>query len=680
MAFRQLFGRYSTHSHLFGLVAAVVVPLLAFAAFVLMRYASAEQARIEQESVRIATQTGLVVDSELRRLSAKLEGLRASSAVTGDDLGRLHSEAKSLVEDGDELIVLRDFGTRQLFNTSRPYGAELPPAVTIQPDEKAALDRGQPVVSDVYASPISGEPRIAVAIPILRDMASAYVLAITVPTTRIRDALLPVVPNGWIVGVGDRHGAYVARSTKHEELSGKPGLPEYIQQVVGRSGTFTSPNFEGLQLLAGYFRSDFSGWFFTANVPLNTVQQPLRETLINFAAIGTAALVLSGLLAVMFSQGIIAATAGLAERARRLGEGQNITPLASHLAEFAIVGDALVGASSQIAERARDRERAIEREALLASIFDAVGVYVGVVERNGGSYRFVVANRASAAIFGRRRSEDSLVGAALSDLIGDQADLLHWLSLCDRACAATNPITAEFSLPSGANDRRLYLGTFTAIPAAPGGQKRVAFTAMDITERKRSEEQRRLLVNELNHRVKNSLTIVQSIASQTLRSVKSIGEARTALSSRLVSLARTHDILTRENWEGAWLSDLIVHICDAYGGEERVALHGPVVRLTPARALTLSLVLQELMANSAKYGAMSVEGGHIAIRWHIEEAQSGRRLLIHFEESGGPPVSPPAHRGFGSRLFAASFASAGEGTIALDYRRSGLVCEIETAI
>jgi PAS domain S-box-containing protein len=675
---RQLIGRYSTHLHLFGLVAAVVVPLIAFAALVLVRYADAEQARIEQEAIRIASQTGLLVEAELKRQIAKLEALTSSSALANNDFARFHAEAKLLVEGREDILVLRDLGARQLFNTQRPYGAELPPAVPISAEDKANLNRGQPVVSDVYKSPLSGEPRIAVALPIIRNGAAAYVLAITVPTTHVRDALLPATPAGWVVAVGDRQGAYVARSMRHEDVSGNPGLPEYIQQVVGRSGKFTSANFEGLLLLAGYSRSDVSGWFFTANIPLNTVHQPLRDSLTNLAAIGVAALVLSGLLAITFSQGITSATAGLAERARRLGEGQSITPLTTQLSEFATVGDALVTASLAIAERVRERERALEREALLASIFDATGIYVGVVEARGDDQYFVVANRAAAAIFGR--TEQTLIGAAAGALALDQADLAQWLSLCRRAGAEAAPITAEFSLRPADGDRRLYLGTFTAIPSGPEGRRRVAFTAMDITERKRSEEQRQLLVNELNHRVKNSLTIVQSIASQTLRSANSVADARAALTGRLISLARTHDVLTKENWEGAYLDDIIAHITEAYGGSERISAQGPSVRLPPPLALTLSLVLHELMTNSAKYGAMAVEGGRVNIRWRTEESPTGKRLAMRFEETSGPAVAPPAHKGFGSRLFEASFSSAQEGNIRLDYRPGGLVCEIETAL
>jgi hypothetical protein len=185
--------RLSTQAYLLCLVAAVVLPLLAFAGFLLTRYAATEQARFERDALQNARQVALVIDGELAGLVALLKGLASSSALERGDLAAFHAEAKRLVGERNEVVVLREFGPRQLLNTQRPFGAELPPAVALSPAEQAAFAAGRPLVSDVYRSPLSGEPRIAVALPILRSEAPPYVLALTVPTTRIRDALMPAV-------------------------------------------------------------------------------------------------------------------------------------------------------------------------------------------------------------------------------------------------------------------------------------------------------------------------------------------------------------------------------------------------------------------------------------------------------------------------------------------------------
>ena len=673
---RPLSGRYSTRLHLFGLVAAVVIPLIAFAALVVFRYAKAEQARVEQEAVRIAGQTALLVEADLRQLVAKLEGLASSSALAADDFARFHAEASQLTAGREETIILRDLGVRQLLNSQVPFGTELPSGPPFSAEERARFDQGGPYVSDVYLSPRNREPRIVMALPIMRERTPKYIIGITIPTARVRDALISAVPPAYIVAVGDRKGAYVARSARHEEVTGKPGLPEYIEKVVGPSGSFRAPNFEGRYLLAGYHRSGMTGWFFTANIPLETLERPLATTLLQLALFGAAALILSGLLAVLFTRPIAAAADGLAERARRLGDDGQVAPLASHLAEFALISDALVDAGGAIATRAAERARASEREALLASIFDAVGVHVGVVDLQGDDVRFVAANRAATAMFSVNARD--IVGTAAGELDMQRADREAFVRLCRQACDGDEPVTAEFSLHPAANEERTYLGTFTAL-AAIGARRRIAFTAMDITDRKRAEVHRQLLVHELNHRVKNSLTIAQSIALQTLRSATSLQQARSALSRRLVSLGRTHDVLTRENWEGAAVADVVAHIVEPYEAADRIRTGGPAVRLLPGPALTLSLILHELLTNSSKYGAMSADAGTVTIAWSLASVEGEPRVVLTYREAGGPPVAPPAHKGFGSQLFAASFSSPAEGRITVEYPPTGSAARIEMA-
>jgi two-component sensor histidine kinase len=482
-----------------------------------------------------------VVDSELAAFAALLQGLASSSA----------REAKRLVQGGDAIIVLREPGPRQIFNTERSFGAELPPAVPIPAADLATFAAGRRLVSDVYLSPLSGEPRVAIALPILKDGTVAHILAITFPTTRIRDAL-PAVSPGWIVSVGDKNGTMVTRSVRHDEISGKPGLPEYLAKAVGRSGAFTATSFEGTRLLAGYYRSELSEWLVGANIAEAVVEAPLWRSLIALASLGAAALTISAILAYLFGTTFTAATAGVAERAAALGEGRPVSPMPSRLIEFAAVSEALADAAAAIEQRAREREQ--------------------------------------------------------------------------------------------------------------------------------SEQQRQLLVNELNHRVKNTLATVQSIVLQTLRGSASITQANEAISSRLVALAQAHDVLTRESWEGAELHDLAVDVTRPHGGTDRFTIGGPQVWLPPALALSLALALHELATNASKYGSLSSETGTVALEWDVVSAPEKPRLVLQWSERGGPPVTPPTRQGFGTRLIQRSLAEAIGGNVAVDYQPQGLVCRIEAPL
>ncbi|WP_134496063.1 PAS domain S-box protein [Microvirga pakistanensis] len=197
----------------------------------------------------------------------------------------------------------------------------------------------------------------------------------------------------------------------------------------------------------------------------------------------------------------------------------------------------------------------------------------------------------------------------------------------------------------------------------------------DISGRKRAEASQDLLINELNHRVKNTLATVQSIARQTLNNARSPVQAVEDLENRLLALSRAHDVLTRENWEGARFSDIVAQAIAPYlsRGKGRFHVKGPETRLTPQQALALAMALQELAVNAAKYGSLSNDGGLVSIEWHHEAAADGLHLHLTWKESGGPPVEPPTRRGFGTRLIERSLARELEGQMKIDFRPEGVV-------
>jgi PAS domain S-box-containing protein len=204
----------------------------------------------------------------------------------------------------------------------------------------------------------------------------------------------------------------------------------------------------------------------------------------------------------------------------------------------------------------------------------------------------------------------------------------------------------------------------------------------DISERRKAEEHRELLIHELNHRVKNTLATVQSIATQTLRSSNSSQEARTILESRLLALSRAHDVLTRENWEGADLHEIIGDASKPYQSDCQGRIHwqGPKVRLVPRMALALSLALHELATNAAKYGALSNATGEVHVTWLVDHTSRPSRLLLRWAETGGPAVEPPSRTGFGTRLVQRSLAHDLNGTVRIEYAPAGFVCSVEAPL
>ena len=199
----------------------------------------------------------------------------------------------------------------------------------------------------------------------------------------------------------------------------------------------------------------------------------------------------------------------------------------------------------------------------------------------------------------------------------------------------------------------------------------------EVAQRKRSEERQQMLVHELNHRVKNMLATVQSVARQSLNSPALDGPARD-FEERLMALAWAYEILTREQWAGAFLREVIQRTMAPHidRASNRLALEGPDLWLSPNRALSLALAMHELATNAVKYGALSQDGGRVGVQWRIAEDDGTARLELEWRESGGPPVSPPTRRGFGSRLIERSLARELHGEVTLLFDPDGLVCRV----
>ena len=203
---------------------------------------------------------------------------------------------------------------------------------------------------------------------------------------------------------------------------------------------------------------------------------------------------------------------------------------------------------------------------------------------------------------------------------------------------------------------------------------------LDITELKAAEQRQRLLFDELNHRVKNTLSIVQSLAQQTLRTRPDPQEFARAFEDRLQSLARAHDLLTRDSWQGAPLDEIVAAALAPFLDESRpISIAGQALMIAASTTITLSLMLHELATNAAKYGALSVSDGRMSIRWAVAEVGASLAVDLHWLEENGPPVSPPQRKGFGPRLLAASALQL-SAQFDLDYAPSGLRCRIRFTV
>jgi len=210
----------------------------------------------------------------------------------------------------------------------------------------------------------------------------------------------------------------------------------------------------------------------------------------------------------------------------------------------------------------------------------------------------------------------------------------------------------------------------------------IAMTARDISERKRAEAHSTLLLNELSHRVKNVLASVQSLAMETLRVAPTLEAFKEVFMARLRALSRTHDLLVDREWRDAGLRDVLEAELAPYQspGKTNWTATGENLRLTPKMALAIGMAFHELATNAVKFGALSVPSGHIVIAWSEQQGDDGHRLHLTWVERGGPTVTEPAQKGFGSRMIAEGLAYELDGDVQVDYHPEGVRCIINVPI
>ncbi|MES2289836.1 MAG: PAS domain S-box protein [Pseudomonadota bacterium] len=207
--------------------------------------------------------------------------------------------------------------------------------------------------------------------------------------------------------------------------------------------------------------------------------------------------------------------------------------------------------------------------------------------------------------------------------------------------------------------------------------RNVADRTYATVARLQAEAEQAVLNLELSHRLKNTLAMVQAIAAQTLRNVDD-REAVDALTSRIVALSTAHDILLQENWRAARLDQIAQGVLKLHADSDQVEISGRPIELSPRAGLSVSLLLNELSTNAAKYGALSVSGGRVTVSWTIEDTADEPLFVLHWVETGGPLVSEPTRKGFGSRLIRMGLVGTGHGEI--DYAPSGLTANFSAPL
>ena len=221
-----------------------------------------------------------------------------------------------------------------------------------------------------------------------------------------------------------------------------------------------------------------------------------------------------------------------------------------------------------------------------------------------------------------------------------------------------------------------------AVRSALRARRRQWEVLAHLEERQKTHERQALLIRELHHRVKNTLATVQGLLGATARSTRDVETFYQSFSNRIVSLGKTHTLLTEDYWQTAPLHELLENELRPYNDADgaRVQLDGPPIELAADLAVPTGMAFHELTTNAAKHGALSQPGGRITVAWDVTAGDSGRRLSLDWRESGGPPVTAPQRKGFGSTLLQRVLAQQCNADVTIDYAQAGLHFRMEAPL
>lgn len=302
-------------------------------------------------------------------------------------------------------------------------------------------------------------------------------------------------------------------------------------------------------------------------------------------------------------------------------------------------------------------------------------------------YRMLAEGAPAASWISRRNFGLEYINQAMCDALGRSAEELlghGWIETIDpddraglllaREQAIANHAAIQYEGRFRDAEGRLRIIQLHGRPRfdASGAFRGHVGNATDVTEVRDAERRQRQLIHELNHRVKNTLAVVQALVRQSLREHHVDKVVEDLITERLIALAAAHDVLNRENWEGAELADIARAAAGPYDGDGRISAAGPRVRLEPKTAIALSMALHELATNAAKHGALSTQDGRVQLTW----TAGGNGVVLEWRESGGPRVAAPTETGYGSQLLGRILATEFGQPAVIVYAPEGLVCRI----
>ena len=655
---------YAALTYLSFLGLAIAVPLLLLLGALLLQSGSVQRDQLERRVLQVLDALVNDVDRDLDRDLTILQTLATSQALASEDWRAFYDRAKAGLQ-GRAYLVLTDSDGRQLVNTYVPYGAQ--PALTGDPETIRRISETRaPVVSNLFTSLVVKRPVINVSVPVFRDDQLRFVMSLGL----LPDDFVPLLKSQelgpeWVTMIWDTNGILVARSRDNARYLGT-ALPQNLRER-GRRAAVRTVNLDGVDVLHATTQSQISGWGVGVNVPYSLINEQIRHSLLLWGAAAGTALTIALALALFFARQITTSLSVASKAAAAFGHGEAFPITGSRLKEADEFLATLNTAQQELTDRSIALGRA-EEQFRLAVEAAPNGM---ILATNEG--QIVLANEQAEELFGYTREE--LAGQKVEMLVPERFRSRH---PADRENYMTHPVTRLMGTGRDVYARRkdgseipVEIG-LSPITTKQGAM--VLSAIVDISDRKRAEEAQELVIQELKHRTQNLLTVVQGIANRSMTEAKTVAEAKFVLAGRLKALASAYAMLADAKWEGAPLRAIIDR--QIGGMSNRISVAGCDIVVIPSAAQQFAMIIHELATNALKYGSLSAPGGSVSIEGKIDHGDKDGSFLFTWRENGGPRVSQPSRKGFGTVILFDSAKHFAENVTA-DYLPAGFIYTLQ---
>lgn len=648
---------HSVRAYLLTLVAICIV--LATCAFAFLANGALEASRKQAEAQTLETAKVLsqAVDRELEHSIGILTALRESRAANRQEWSVLDQQARAALNGNrDAWIVVQDRSGRQLVNTRLRPGSPLPQGAPPKRMWQELQSKGQRVC-DLVQGKI--EKLVVCVDATIGDTNQFAISMVFRPQFFESIVRREGMSDGSIATLVDGDARVIWRNPGGLGYLNRRASGEMLEalRTDKRNDVLESTTLDGVRALSAFQRSPLSGWAVIVGAPLQEMTGPSTSTVLRGSALALLVLAVGCVLAFL-----------VASRLAKALQALTPTPGGGPIARTGIreIDDAAAAIERAAVADAQFRAS----EAKFRRIFEQTSDLLIMADLE---QVITDANPAAAAAVGLPLPE--VIGRRISDFISPE-DYEKTTAMLRQKIEQGGTTRYDVRVRSSSGEWLSWEINSGLTHDENGSPIGLHVVGRDVTERKKSERQTQVLLGELNHRVKNTLAVVQSLSHQTFRGNGEMTPPKVAFEGRLQALAGAHNLLTRQHWEYASMRELVQNSIAPFCSEGRCSIEGPDFRLKPQAAVSISLAIHELATNAVKYGALSDAQGHVRVSW----AREYDRFWFEWRESGGPPLSgAPKTRGFGTRLIERTLAAELGGKVEIKFESSGLVCQLSTS-